>query len=584
MVLQVIVGPSRAQPGVGPQPGEAMAAWRTAQAWLSAWHAPDEPEAIDPPGTTGVCVTIRLDGLTLARSQDFAEDGLSLHRAARDAIAQARARAPVQRDMDLEQRLSLLTPSLTLDIQFAGAFVPLLGDTFDEAAMSVPPGLDGVAARAGETLRGSFPATMLTQNASPSAALAVAAAEALAEAVNLPGRDLKTLREHRSLVLYRFHALHLAQTEPSREPVFLTRGGRVIPPTDITRSTLLEFAGHLAENLRSRIDEQGRLSGPYEPWNDGVTQPFASLAEQGLVAFALARHASAPTTNAPEALVSARATWSVIDGMAAISNWKEDPAGAAAFLIALEAARPRPTFIDPARAPSDEVKWGAVRAISDAFLNGAWQGDLSPAARALVGFAAARMTNHNADLLNAAKADAMLRSLLAGTPPGQFVALTPWIVWTELTLTPDGASIPSASALQDMRSLIWKHQVGLSDTAEIAPDLLGGIVFTSGPSPLPTWQTARPLPALAAMLADSRLTSAEDRPGEFARLLLSLRFLRQLTADDRVVHLFPNPARARWGVREALWNHRQPADATALTLLSVLETLRATQAPAPQKP
>ncbi len=587
MLLAVIIPGARlatAQPLAGPAPTDAMAAWHTVQGWLHEWGAPDDATSIDPPGITGACVTIRLDNLVLARAQEFSEDGLALYRAAREAIAQARARAPVQRADDVDDRLRMLVPSLALDVQFAGALIPLLGDSFDEAALTVGPGLDGVAARAGDRLRGHFPATMLAQNATPSSALVVVAADALSEAVNLPGRDVKALREHRSLVLYRFPTLHLAQIAPSREPEFLTRGARVIPPTDITRSSLVEFALHLAQNLSSRVDEQGRLSGPYEPWSDSVSTPLASLAEQGLTAFALARHAASPTTNAANALLSARAAWSLIDGMGGVENWEIDPTGAAGFLIALEAARPRPTFIDPARAPADEVKWGAIKSISNSFLNGAWQGELSPAARALITFASARVTNHNAELLTPEKAEAMLRSLLVETPPAQLVSLTPWLVWAELSLAPADASIPSTTALQEMRALVWKHQVSLSDTATIAPDLLGGIVFTSGPTPLPTWQTARPLPALASMLADARLTSAEDRPSEFAKLLLSLRFLRQLSADDRVVHLFRNPARARWGVREALWNHRQPADATALALLSVLETLRATQPQAPRKP
>lgn len=561
----------------GPAPSDAMASWRAVHAWLLAWGTPHEEASIDPPGATGACVTIRLGGQVLGRAQGFSEDGASLYRAARAAIAQARERAPVQRDVDLEQRLRLLTPSLTLDVQFAGAFVPLLGDTFDDAAMAVAPGLDGVAARVEDEVRGAFPATMLSQNATPAGSLAVASAEALDEPVNLPGRDLKALRERRSLVLYKFPAMHIAQTEPSREPVFLSRGGRVIPPTDITRASLVEFAGRLAENLRSRVDEQGRLSGAYEPWSDSVSSPFATHAEQGLAAFALARHAAAPTTGAAEALISARAAWSLIDGMGAVDDWSADPTGAAGFLIALEAARPRPTFIDPSRAPSDEAKWSAVKSISDAFLAGAWREDLAPPARSLIAFASARVTNHNAELLTPEKAETMLRALLRDTPPGQLVSLTPWVVWTEMTLTPPDRPIPSGVALRDMRELVWKHQVSLSDGSAIAPDLLGGVVFTSGPTPLPTWQTARPLPALASMLDDARLTAPEDRAGEFARIALGLRFLRQLAADERVTHLFPNAARARWGVREALWNQRQPADASALTLLSVLEALRVTQ-------
>jgi len=569
-----------------PLPSDAMRSWRIVHEWVQAWRAPEEPASIDPPGATGVCVTIRLDHLVLGRATDVGEDDAALYRAARAAIGQARERAPVERSAGLEDRLRLLAPSLTLDIQFAGALVPLLGDTFDEAALSVAAGLDGAAVRIGDRVRAVFPATMLSQNATAASALAATAAEMLNEPVNIPGRDLKSLREHRALTPYRFPALHLAQIAPGREPVFLTRGGRVIPPTDISGPALRAFADHLADNLRSRIDEQGVMPGPYEPWNDGYAHAVGTPTERALAAFALARYSTAPTTDAARSLAATRAAWVVLDALAREPSWADDPASAAGFLIALHSLPPRPTDLDPARAPSPELEQHALGAIALAFGESGWTPSLAPAPRALVAYAAAVVSETRPGACSPDTALSMLRALLGETPPGQIVALMPWAVWAELELATPEQPIPSAVALVEMRSLVWRHQVSLTDTATISPDLLGGIVFTAGPSPLPTWQTARPLPALASMLGDTRLTPVNDRPGEFARLLLSLRFLRQLAADEHVVHLYPNPTHALWGVREGLWNQRQPADATAMTLLAVSETLRATRsAAAPrQKP
>ncbi len=79
----------------------------------------------------------------------------------------------------------------------------------------------------------------------------------------------------------------------------------------------------------------------------------------------------------------------------------------------------------------------------------------------------------------------------------------------------------------------------------------------------------------AAMLGVPGLTPANERPGELARLLPTLRFLRQLSVEEGEARLYPNPQRAMSGVRLALWDHRQPIEATAMTLLAVTDTLEA---------
>ncbi len=92
---------------------------------------------------------------------------------------------------------------------------------------------------------------------------------------------------------------------------------------------------------------------------------------------------------------------------------------------------------------------------------------------------------------------------------------------------------------------------------------------------MPTWQSARPLAFVATMLGDPRLTDSGEVVKEQARLLPSLRFLKQLDADGAAGQMFLTPDRARGGIRAAVWDQRQPADATSLTLLTVCEALRA---------
>ena len=98
---------------------------------------------------------------------------------------------------------------------------------------------------------------------------------------------------------------------------------------------------------------------------------------------------------------------------------------------------------------------------------------------------------------------------------------------------------------------------------------------------MPTWQGARPLAFLASMMGDERLTSggllSGEVPGEIARLLDSIRFLRQLAAGEPEGHMYKDPERAAWGVRKSLWDQMMEPGATAMTLIAVCETLRSVE-------
>jgi hypothetical protein len=127
-----------------------------------------------------------------------------------------------------------------------------------------------------------------------------------------------------------------------------------------------------------------------------------------------------------------------------------------------------------------------------------------------------------------------------------------------------------------MRAELWKHQ--LPTGSELAEDLSGGVLFTTGHQPIPTWQAARPLAFVATMLGDPATTQPEEVPAELVRLLKSLRFLRQLTAEAAEAHMYKDPPRAIGGVRASLFDQRMPPEATAMTLLAVCETIKSLQA------
>jgi hypothetical protein len=119
---------------------------------------------------------------------------------------------------------------------------------------------------------------------------------------------------------------------------------------------------------------------------------------------------------------------------------------------------------------------------------------------------------------------------------------------------------------------VWKHHLKSEYSRGEADDLIGGIVFTTSANPLPTAQSVRPVLALARMGRDRRVTTEAEWVKELSRLLSGVRFLRQLAVDESAGYACPE-GRGLWGVRGSLWDQRQPAEATALTLWAVCEVL-----------
>jgi hypothetical protein len=80
------------------------------------------------------------------------------------------------------------------------------------------------------------------------------------------------------------------------------------------------------------------------------------------------------------------------------------------------------------------------------------------------------------------------------------------------------------------------------------------------------------------MMADDRLTGKDERGAEIVRLLASARFLRQLQVDRTLAWLAEDPQATLGGVRPSVFDQRVSAEATSMTLLAVVELLKAIDA------
>ena len=563
-----------------------MGAYRTLQSWIRAWSVPEDPRPIDPAGATAACVTLRFAGRVMGRATVVSDAGDAVWSAARGAIAAAAVKMPVERDALRREHLRELAPRVEIDLQVAGPMTPILEDTLTAASRTVAPGRQGVAARSGKRVEAIFPGVMLSTNMTPGDGLIAALG-----GLGLAPVGLAEIRKDTELVLYRFDVQHLAQPDAGAAPIFLTRGGRVVSTRDITPASLTTLGDRLAVNLMRRRwpgKEPYGMRGTYLPWNDTYQpQGAADPVQQALAAYALARWAGARRGRSSVTDAAAAFARHVLDDLDAAGAGKPGPRESVAIasmhtIATLAVARlgaessekqtaapdAAPQTPDPAT-PAPAQTGGAVRAAD----TGA---DIPAPIRAVRAFAHASAARaYGLDVFRGAAGDE-IRALFARTKPGMLSGLMPWLGFAELDLLDPNDPVPSAIVLREFRDQVERRQITLEDAAPSGDeDLVGGIVFSTGDAALPTWQSLRPLVFLARMLGDDRLTAPEERSEHLVRLLDGLRYARQLVADDAVCHMFPVRDRALWGVRSALWDQRQPLEATALTLLLVTESLDA---------
>ncbi len=549
-------------------------------------------------------VTLRLDGRVVGRGSDASDDGATLRRAAAAAIAEARDRLPVGNTAAAEAERKALARRLTISLELGGDLVPVSPSTYAEADLLALRGIEGVGVRLGDALRVVSPATMLVNAMSPGdalvAAISAASGDPLLAVRTDPRAQPPAIAAAKGATFYKFQVTHLAQLDADGQPTFLFRGGKVVSQRDITVDSLRRQAdAHVDWLVRwdaaRRSEPPDWPRGAYLPARDAYEPAAASLAEFALVTYAIHRFIAVKATfqDGPDA-------WRVV---------RPGAAAAAPLRFGVRRLEQQPlTNIDAgpmfgclrsmvAMAPYENVPVAAgiippevvAHDPSLAMLytaSSGWSEQVPPNARAFAAFVLARRATlvpgepGRDDRIAAARA--AVRSIFRETRPEMLVMHMPWLGWAELMLA-GGGDVPAAPALRDMRDLVWKFQVTDADAGNEGPDLVGGIVFTSSAELLPTSQSLRPLAFLATMMGDARLTDASERPMQVARMLRSLRFVRQLAMDEVACHAAANPSMALMGVRAATWDMRQSPEATALALLTVCNSLESLAAMSPAK-
>ena len=559
-----------------PEPKLMMGGFASLRKWIDSWEVVPSDEAKALGNSSGaLCVTLRYGGRVVGRSVEIGGPD-ALERAARNVMKDAAG-------FFGEKGKPKNASRIAISLEAAGALIPYQPSSYDDTDLEIPAGIDGVGARAGEgdreRLRLVFPSMMLTfghgadrtvgsGGQSPGDALAACAANVLEDpAVGIrsdAGSDPAKLMRDRKVTFYRFEVTQLAQVSPAEAPVFLYRQGKIFQERDVNGAAMKAWADGLATHLLSRVSIHNKgalVSGLYSPVS-GACVPRAEIAEQALIGMALARAAQSGVLTADAAAKSLEAARAIVRDLSTADSEKRkietSTIASAALLLTVQALA--------IEAPEAQNALAAARQEVRSVLEGPVR---SPSISALAAWAAAGVEG-NPELAAAAKN--AVPAIFRAAPVEKLAVAMPWIVMAVRSVEPEG-EITSGAVLDQWRDLVFKFVMLPQDAGTDGEDLVGGLVFTGSRAPLPSAQSLRVIAGLAAMLNDDRLTPPADRGKEIARLVPSLRFVRQLMSDEYTGTMFVDPLRAEWGVRNSMWDQRMSGEASAFALITLCEAI-----------
>jgi hypothetical protein len=502
------------------------------------------------------------------------------------ALQDGLASLPDARDALQAKALHAEKSRVIATVELAGARLPLEVSTFAQANQDVQAGSEAMWVQMGQSQELVFPQRMVQTGDTPSAALVGAVARVSGDA-SLPmpgvaGHEVLSLRNAKGLEVWRMPVTQMTEITPGGDGVLLTRGVRLVASREITTAGLERFASDMLGHLTMRVattPDGSELFATYWPLQDRA-DAVATPMQRAMLCAALVRSARGPSATQTRALAESLLLRLLKPSAQGEVDALGDATTAAATLMAIHELHRDGSAITPLR----EAAALRCRATLDrAFVQSAegtwaWDEKVPVGARSVVTLAMAldasctQCGDDAAREVAKNRAQSAARSLLADATPASLVTHMPWLGYALQELAGDG-DISAAAGLREMRAMLWQRAV-TAGAGE--PEFVGGIVFGSrdaGAIPGPTWTTARPVAFAAAMLRDERLTDEAERWEQLSKLTASCRFLRQLALDDASAYACPQPERALWGVRVALWDHRQPIESTAMSLLAVQETL-----------
>ena len=555
---------------------DAQAWFTAARAWLDA--APAKPaetpendalSALPAPvagaSFTAVEVVLRLDGRVVGEAWQRGPGTSAVRTALASALRQAQSDARIAA---LPEALRAgLGRRLSLELEFAGDPVPLVGERLDLMAARIEPALEGLAIRNGDRWVFALPSSVQAHN---QANFLNYLSLTLAREVGLDPAASKDLKLPDGSAAYRLPTRRLAQRSFDATPFESVRGKPIVPLGAVDAAGVQAMALDLARHLRQRWPNTEALPadaaaamralGPratYQPSRNEWPEPVSPPADQALAALAMAELSTAAWAPDDERQAARAFAIDTLGSVRAVADGESDPmADPAACGAILLAAR----TLDRAQSGwADEPTRAWLSRVADTLRH--WPADRATPAPAVAAMAMAALGPEVAPALASAAWNA--------TSAERVVVASPWLLGPGATPPSDASQAWRAALIPLVEAQFAARIDGAS-----AEDLDGG--WSPGASaPWPNAQSARAVAALATALQRDGTVEAAQRETAMRTLICGLRFLRQLQVDADACHAFRDPARAMGGIRAAGWDSDQPMAASAYALLASVRAIDA---------
>ena len=559
LVLGLLVSSLHAE---APDQESAMQGWTTGRTWLDQNQLPDldSPAAVVPMNDVeGVSVVLRLNGRTVGSASEFSDDDQLLRR----VLGRAFARALGDRTIgNLPDELRNEAASrLTLEIEYAAAPVPLLGNDLSAAVTRVRPGLDGLAVRRNNDWSYTFPGRAVATGTADSATSNILR---MVADLGLPPRDLPALRELDRVGVYRFDTTRIAQSTPSTAPFVANRSGATVSRDDVRGDRLVEFGDSILKHLLAHLttteqQEKGApiLLGDFDPVADRYQPIEAPALERALTAWAFATAAGTPALDPGLREHARAAAMPLLKSLPPIQAntplISTDLAIIAASRLATLPEEPDAEAVTFLQTHAAELlKAGPIGTLAEQIRR--------VAALASIPIAIVPTADH-------AKISRFIERVWNDVDGNTVIPSLDWFAvaeqaWMERT----GETSLRMQTLLDARSALLTRQLDQRSDA----DLEGGIALQLAARHR---VDARILRTALGMAILTNLQGNEAPENASSAVEGMLRFARQLQVRPDDASLFRGGHRGIGGLRQAPWSPNQPLAAESTALLLVCEAL-----------
>lgn len=384
--------------------------------------------------------------------------------------------------------------------------------------------------------------------------------------------------------LYRFQVIHMVKIAPDKPAELLYRGDVLTPVKPLSGAGLADLGRDLAGHLVKRQLNDGHFLGMYLPSSDEFKPRLASLHDEALACYALARYATVPGLDEAEArhvaLTARLGLETMLEELVRVNKPISDRWGPTEASMALMALLQTPGTGDMVQHREQLVNLLMRMIRTDGrvtTLLGPKRGEqpkVVPMYQARVAAALVMLYHRTRQPEILQKARQVLAVGWGDLKGGSPTALMPWIAYAEFDLARLDLPTVGLLKLREAAAEYWQLQIKAEmagEGREFGLDSVGGLKMGGSIYGEPTIQSAAPLAMLGRALSVDKFVPRDDQVRWLLDAGLGARYLHQLTMRPQSGYYLRNPGQANGGVRMSMWDNRQTLSGTAVSLLAVAD-------------